>query len=295
MNWHPLSNCLFNAPSHRPLDTVVQLDDRLRRGFNVPSLPGDESCLLRYVPMPCRAMMGPNVYIVPPGAYTWFHIDGGGPVDSGHQALTGLNEVYMLRRLGPTANAAAVELLREDVAYSLGDLAHNEGEKPPWPQAEAIRRARAAGMSPSHLLLYPGDYLHIGKGRLHAFRKLDSRAPTAQHFFSRVQDLAWRSVVRAVTGCDPLPPSAPAPAAPPAPATPSGSSGPIEQSAGGRGAGAGVAGLPVLRQPHWAALAPAADTLGVCVSIAWDWVYMGSTFQVRCCVCGTLCACVSIA
>lgn len=43
--------------------------------------------------------MGPNMYVTPPGSFTWFHRDGNGTVDSGHLALAGYNEVIMMRRL----------------------------------------------------------------------------------------------------------------------------------------------------------------------------------------------------
>jgi hypothetical protein len=266
-------------------EQLPELDDRFRRGFAVPSLPGDESCLLRYVPTPCRTMMGPNVYIVPPGAFTWFHIDGGGPVDSGHQALTGLNEVYMLRRLGPSDNQAAVDLLRGSVQYALGDLAHDEGVKPPWPDGEAIRRAWDANMAPSHVLLYPGDYLHIGKGRLHAFRKLDERSPVSAFFFSRPADQSWLAAIRAITGFNPLPQRTAAAFGP----APGASIATLEESAAGAAAGVGASGAASavgytghrVRVPSpWAACAPTGDILGACVSVAWDWAYMGSTVKV---------------
>ena len=43
--------------------------------------------------------MGPNMYITPPAAFTHFHQDGHGTVDSGHLCIKGYNEVVMLRRL----------------------------------------------------------------------------------------------------------------------------------------------------------------------------------------------------
>jgi hypothetical protein len=209
-------------------------------------------------------MMGPNVYIVPPGAFTWFHIDGGGPVDSGHQALTGLNEVYMLRRLGPTHNQAAVDLLRGDVQYGLGDLAHNEGTKPPWPSQEAVQRAWDAGMAPSHVLLYPGDYLHIGKGRLHAFRKLDARSPVAAHFAARPEDKQWLTLVQATTGfVTQIQPQLGHPGSAAAASLP-------DSAADG--------GLPI---SPWTHCTPPGDALSVCISVAWDYAYMGSTVKVR--------------
>jgi hypothetical protein len=43
--------------------------------------------------------MGPNLYATPPEAFTHFHQDGHGTVDSGHLVLSGTNEVVILRRL----------------------------------------------------------------------------------------------------------------------------------------------------------------------------------------------------
>jgi hypothetical protein len=49
---------------------------------------------------PCLFLLqGPNMYITPPGSFTFFHEDGFGTVDSGHQSLAGLNEVVMLSRI----------------------------------------------------------------------------------------------------------------------------------------------------------------------------------------------------
>jgi hypothetical protein len=39
------------------------------------------------------------MYITPPAAFTHFHQDGHGTVDSGHLCINGYNEVVMLRRL----------------------------------------------------------------------------------------------------------------------------------------------------------------------------------------------------
>lgn len=46
-----------------------------------------------------RPFMGPNLYVTPPAAFTHFHQDGHGTVDSGHLCLRGYNEVVILRRL----------------------------------------------------------------------------------------------------------------------------------------------------------------------------------------------------
>ncbi len=49
---------------------------------------------------------------------------------------------------------------------------HDEGTKPPWPCAAQIAELAALGYCPSTFILEPGEFVHINKGRLHAFRKL---------------------------------------------------------------------------------------------------------------------------
>ena len=46
--------------------------------------------------------------------------------------------------------------------------------RPPWPKSHQIEELRQLGYCPSVFTLHPGEYVHINKGRLHAFRK---RAP----------------------------------------------------------------------------------------------------------------------
>jgi len=46
----------------------------------------------------CPAV-GPNIYVTPCGAFTAFHQDGHGTIDSGHTCLSGFNEVIMFRRM----------------------------------------------------------------------------------------------------------------------------------------------------------------------------------------------------
>ena len=55
--------------------------------------------------------MGPNVYLTPPGSFTHFHQDGYGTVDSGHQCLTGYNEVVMFRRMPEDRKKHCLEIL----------------------------------------------------------------------------------------------------------------------------------------------------------------------------------------
>ena len=78
---------------------LAEMQADLSRAFGVATLPAGATCGLRHVPPEGRTFMGPNVYATPPGSYTWFHQDGSGTVDSGHQSLGGLNEVIMFRRM----------------------------------------------------------------------------------------------------------------------------------------------------------------------------------------------------
>jgi len=55
--------------------------------------------------------MGPNLYITPPSAFTHFHQDGFGTVDSGHLCLAGYNEIVMLRRLPLYHKVKAMNIL----------------------------------------------------------------------------------------------------------------------------------------------------------------------------------------
>ena len=55
--------------------------------------------------------MGPNLYVTPPRAFTHFHQDGHGTVDSGHVCITGYNEVVILRRLTERHKKHALWLL----------------------------------------------------------------------------------------------------------------------------------------------------------------------------------------
>ena len=74
--------------------------------------------------------MGPNLYVTPPASFTHFHQDGHGTVDSGHQCLSGYNEVIMLRRLTGQHKKHAIYLLNgKDPTYydALYGLPHADG------------------------------------------------------------------------------------------------------------------------------------------------------------------------
>ncbi|CAM9810859.1 unnamed protein product, partial [Ectocarpus sp. 13 AM-2016] len=50
-------------------------------------------------------------------------------------------------------------------------MPHCDGATPPWPTDEAVERLRELNFCPSVFTLEPGEFVHINKGRLHAFRK----------------------------------------------------------------------------------------------------------------------------
>ena len=112
-------------------------------------LPGGSHCMMNCLTPNGRPFMGPNMYIAPPGAFTHFHQDGHGTVDSGHYCLSGFNEVVMTRRLTERSKRHALRLLtgayKDGKGHSfegLYDLPHadNLGEKPQWPDNEAIEK-----------------------------------------------------------------------------------------------------------------------------------------------------------
>jgi hypothetical protein len=55
------------------------------------------------------------MYVTPPAAFTHFHQDGHGTVDSGHLCLKGYNEVVMLRRLTERHKKHALMILTGDL------------------------------------------------------------------------------------------------------------------------------------------------------------------------------------
>lgn len=55
--------------------------------------------------------LGPNLYVTPANAFTVFHEDGCGTVDSGHQVLSGYNRVIMLGRLTGTLRRKAQDII----------------------------------------------------------------------------------------------------------------------------------------------------------------------------------------
>lgn len=113
-------------------------------------------------------------------------MDGHGTVDSLHLCLSGYNEVILLKRLEEQEALEAVRILTgtETDERAKGSLAHQTLYGEPhqqerkefhkWPTSEQIARCKEKQYAPIVLILCPGQLLHIGKGRLHAFRKLSS-------------------------------------------------------------------------------------------------------------------------
>lgn len=66
-----------------------------------------------------------------------------------------------------------------DALYGLPHGDEN-GEKPPWPSQEAIKECERMNYCPSVFILKPGQFMHINKGRIHAFRKMSTTSlPTS--------------------------------------------------------------------------------------------------------------------
>jgi hypothetical protein len=96
------------------------------------------------------------------------------------------------------------------LSYGVTSLPHDKGSKPTWPSQSTLDLVRAIGAAPTCLILGAGEFLHINKSRLHAFRKLGGEASVNHgacysvawdwafevcsfaHFFVRY----WRLVIR---------------------------------------------------------------------------------------------------
>jgi hypothetical protein len=176
---------------------LPELHADLNRNFLLPeALPGGTHCLQQYVAVTGRPFMGPNLYVTPPGAVTWFHEDGHGTVDSGHQCLLGENEVIMLRRMPEEHKQKAIKLLASNQDYNLRDKPHDAGDKPQWPTKKQIKKLRKLGYAPSCFVLGPGEFVHINKGRLHAFQK---KMPSPGKPDQICVSLAWDWMFQGVT------------------------------------------------------------------------------------------------
>lgn len=173
------------------------LYENMVKSFRLPGLlPGGIHCMMNLVPTSARPFMGPNLYMTPPGSFTHFHQDGYGTVDSGHQCLAGYNEVVMLRRMSNDRKHHSLEILNGNAGRDdkrLYDALYGEphsdanGEKPPWPSPEAIEECRRMNYCPSVFILKPGQFVHINKGRIHAFRKMTTASLPASDCHSHLR------------------------------------------------------------------------------------------------------------
>ena len=75
--------------------------------------------------------MGPNLYISPPGGYTFLHLDGSGTVDSGHLCLSGYNEVLLFDRMS--------ENKIDDIVAKYNGTGANNSMK--WPKTDDINKS----------------------------------------------------------------------------------------------------------------------------------------------------------
>jgi hypothetical protein len=156
--------CMMNAV--RKL-SVIDYSDRNKPRLLTPALFDLQ------LPASARPFMGPNMYITPGGGFTQLHQDGHGTCDSGHLALSGYNEVVMLRRLPERHKANACKALSKDLAYDgMYGLPHDQAILPGWPTKDTIAYWKGMNYCPSVFILTAGQHVHINKGRLHAFRKL---------------------------------------------------------------------------------------------------------------------------
>lgn len=72
-----------------------------------------------------------------------------------------------------------------------------QGKKPEWPDNDAIRACERMNYYPCVFILEPGQLLHIGKGRLHAFRKMtcDNLEPSDCHYALRKEIIQQRGIL----------------------------------------------------------------------------------------------------
>lgn len=97
-----------------------------------------------------------------------------GRFDHTRSCAVSVEQVIMLRRLDERNKRRALRVVCGGGALGYDALygkPHDAGDKPPWPGRTQVEALRRLGYCPSLFTLYPGDYVHINKGRLHAFRK----------------------------------------------------------------------------------------------------------------------------
>jgi len=115
-------------------------------------LPAGDYCMMHHVPDTCIPDMGPNLYRTRPGAFTTFHQDGHGTVDSGHLSVEGYNQVVMLRRMDATHKTHALHILsgadrRKDIQITAQTLyiePHDDNiiKSALWPDCYAITKCQ---------------------------------------------------------------------------------------------------------------------------------------------------------
>jgi hypothetical protein len=152
--------------------------DEFKLEFKLSScLPGGRHCMTSSLPEDSRRALGPNAYISAPDAYTHFHRDGHGTVDSGHFVVSGYNEVVILRRLTWRHTQHAMKLLGYPPASLEKEPHDDQGDQqmPSWPSSHQIQQCAEMGYCPTTIIVKPGQLIHINKGRLHAFRKMSVR------------------------------------------------------------------------------------------------------------------------
>jgi hypothetical protein len=138
--------------------SMPSIYDNFIESFDLPAvLPGGSNCMMNDVTSSARPFMGPNMYITPPAAFTHFHQDGHGTVDSGHLCIHGYNEIIMLRRLTERHKKHALWILSgkptdaSDANPSYFDGLYSEphgdnlGAKPKWASTEMIEECKRMG------------------------------------------------------------------------------------------------------------------------------------------------------
>ena len=89
-----------------------------------------------------------------------------------HLALCGHNS-HHVAKIGSERQAESLDAVREDMDYSLEVQPHDDTTYKTKPLAYlSVNVLQEKGFAPSHFVLQPQEYVHINKGRLHAFRKV---------------------------------------------------------------------------------------------------------------------------
>merc|ERR1712166_1385058 len=103
----------------------------------------------------------------------------------------------MLRRMDEAEKVKALEILRGDTSFGRRELPHDETRIPGWPTSEQLQQLTEMNAMPATFTLQPGEYVHINKGRLHAFLK--TAGPDRQRTDDVCVSVAWDWVFTGVT------------------------------------------------------------------------------------------------